>query len=108
MAVTGEVQITVKTEELVTKADSVTNYIGKVSTSFENIATIMKRIENYWIGDAADLHQKIYNDEKASIEEMFRRLKEHPQDLKAIAGVYTEAEKAITNIANELPGDLIV
>lgn len=108
MAITGEVQIKVKTEELVAKADSVTNYIGKVSTSFESIAAIIKRTENYWIGDAGDLHRKIYNDEKANIEEMFRKMKEHPKDLKAIAGVYTEAENTITNIANELPGDLIV
>lgn len=108
MAITGQVEIKVTTEELVNKADSVTTYIGKVSSSFDKIAELMKKTENYWIGDAGDLHRKIYNDEKANIEEMFRRLKEHPQDLKAIAGVYTEAEKAIVNIANELPGDLIV
>lgn len=38
---------------------------------------------------------------------IIKRLKEHPEDLLEMAGVYKEAEKTTTQIANSLPGDVI-
>jgi hypothetical protein len=39
---------------------------------------------------------------------MLKRLKEHPNDLLTIAGVYESVETAVNEISMELPGDVIM
>ncbi len=107
MAIYGEVQVKVTTEELVNKADDVTNKIKKFKTSFEEIKKLMEGTSAYWIGEAGDLHRELYNKQVDDVDEMIKRLEEHPKDLCEIAGVYVSTETANNDIANQLSGDVI-
>lgn len=107
MAIIGDVQIKVDSAVLKAKADSVSASIRQMAEYFERLETIINRTSYYWIGEAGDLHRKLYKDQKQQIEEMMKRLKEHPKDLVTIAQTYDTAEAEIQSIAAELPGDII-
>ena len=104
----ANVVIKVTPETLVTKADEV---LADVSLMKQNLDTLMQKIEGtkgYWIGEAGELNRKLFTDQKQEIETMMRRLNEHPNDLKTIAGKYTAIEKQVTVMANALTDDVII
>lgn len=107
MAIIGDVQIKVDSTVLKTKADAVSAGIRQMEECFEQLETIINRTSYYWIGEAGDLHRKLYKDRKQQIEEMMKRLKEHPKDLVTIAQTYETVEAEVQSIAAELPGDII-
>ncbi len=107
MAIAGEVFIKVDTAGLVSTADAVSKSIRNMRECFEQLETIISRTSHYWIGEAGDLHRKIYQGQKPQIEEMMKRLEEHPADLLTIAGVYVPTEKNAESIAESLPGDVV-
>ena len=101
MAISGEVILKVTPEQLQAKAQVTRTNIGQLKTVFDNISRIMARTQNYWIGEAGDLHRRLYTDEADHIQEMFARLSEQ------IARTYLNVESVAENIAAELPGDVI-
>lgn len=107
MAITGDVHIKVDSAVLRDKAASVSKSIASMSGSLEQLESIISRTSSYWIGEAGDMHRKIYMDQRPQLEEMMKRLKEHPTDLLAIAQTYDTVEAAVQEIASELPGDII-
>ncbi len=107
MAITGDVRVKVNSAVLNSKAQAVSNSIGKMQQCFDQLETIIKRTSYYWIGEAGDLHRKIYQEQQPQIEEMMKRLKEHPRDLVTMAQTYDAAEVQIQAMAAELPGDVI-
>jgi len=100
--------IRVSTEVLVDKAQQVLGCITNMNNIFSQIESMISRTNYYWIGEAGDLHRKLYIKQKDTIEEMMRRLREHPRDLQAIAQNYVRSENEIESMANELPGNVIV
>ena len=107
MAISGQVILKVTPEQLLTKAETTRNNISNLTASFKRIGEIIEKTRNYWIGEAGDLHRKIYTDENEHIQEMFARLLEHPTDLEQIAKNYLNIEDEVENLALELPGDVI-
>lgn len=107
MPITGDVRIKVNSAVLKDKAQNVSNSIRNMENCFEQLETIINRTSYYWIGEAGDMHRRIYKDQKPQIEEMMKRLKEHPIDLVTIAQTYENTESAVQSIAAELPGDII-
>lgn len=107
MAITGNVEIKVNTSVLNSKAQSVSKSIANMASCFENLETIINRTDYYWIGEAGDAHRRIYREQKPKIDEMMRRLKEHPADLLAISQTYDTTEREVQAVAAELPADVI-
>lgn len=107
MAIIGDVHIKVSTEVLNDKAQTVSKSISNMANCFEDLERVINRTGYYWIGEAGDLHRKLYQEQKDKVEEMLKRLKEHPTDLIAIAQNYQAAEIKVTQIANALSGDVI-
>lgn len=107
MAISGNIVLKVTPEQLLTKAETTKANISSLTASFERISSIIERTRNYWIGEAGDLHRKLYTDEKDQIQEMFARLSEHPADLEKIAKNYMDVEDNVEELAMELPGDVI-
>ena len=107
MAIIGTVQIKVDSAILSSKAETVSKSIRGMKDCFEQLGTIIGRTSYYWIGEAGDLHRKIYQEQKPQIEEMMRRLEEHPADLITIAQTYETAERTVASAAEALPGDVI-
>ena len=105
--ITGAVQIKVDPQLMRSQAEEVRRLGTDMQNRFKELETIMGRTKNYWIGDAGDLHRKIYDERKNDIEMMLKRLREHPDDLMQISANYDEAERVnVSNIA-PLPGDVI-
>lgn len=107
MGAIGEVHVKVSTEILNQKADSVNKSILVMENCFQELANIMDRTGYYWIGEAGEQHRRMYAEQRQNVDEMIRRLKEHPRDLQAISQNYVVTEKAVQEIATALPGDVI-
>lgn len=107
MAIGGDVFIKVRPEVLVEKSQEVSASIRKMASCFEDLERIINRTSYYWIGEAGDMHRRLYQEQKENVDEMMRRLKEHPADLLTISQNYVQAEQAVEAIADQLPGDVI-
>ncbi len=105
MALEGRIVVT--PEVLESKAREVREYIRVTESTFQDIENKVARTTAYWNGEAADHHRKLFNDEKAEIENILKRLKEHPKDLEIMAGVYKEAEAEVTKTNERIPNNLI-
>ena len=107
MAIAGDVQIKVSTDILNNKAQTVSKSIDSMSNYFDELERIINKTSYYWVGEAGDLHRKLYQDQKDKITEIFKRLKEHPKDLVDIAQTYQTADMKAIELANALAGDII-
>lgn len=107
MAITGNVHIKVNSAVLNSKAQAVSKSVAGMANCLEQLERIVSRTSCYWIGEAGDVHRKMYQEQKPQIEEMIKRLREHPADLVIIARTYEATEIAVQSIAAELPGDAI-
>lgn len=107
MAIIGDVHIKVNTAVLNDKAQAVSRSVTNMANCFEQLERIINATSYYWIGEAGDMHRKMYQDHKEQIDEMFKRLKEHPTDLMTIAQTYVAVDKEVQSLESELPGDVI-
>lgn len=107
MAIVGNVRIKVDTAALVSKAEAVSGSIRSMEQYYGELERIVSRTSYYWIGEVGDMHRNVYKEQKAQVEEMLNRLKEHPVDLVAIAQTYENVESQLQSLAAELPGDII-
>lgn len=105
MAIQGT--IIVDTLVMKSKADEVRTLGNKVKQEFQTMSDLISKTSSYWIGEAGDLHRKLYNDHKDDIDQMIRRILEHPTDLEAMAGNYETAENTNVNTAQLLNADII-
>lgn len=102
------VEIRVTPQQLLTKADEVSKKVDSLKRAFDQMEVLVNGTQTYWKGEAGDAHREIYKSEKETIEAMIKRLSEHPADLRVIAQNYMNVESAVTSMAVELPGDVIV
>ncbi len=107
MAGLGEINIKVTPQDLMTKAGEVETARKRLEGHFNEIKSIISRTNLYWLGEAGELHRKLYTDQQENIDSMFGRMQEHTTDLRAIAANYGAVEQEIENLALELPGDII-
>lgn len=105
MALEG--QIVVTTDQLRTQAQVVESELGRMESQFERIKGLIDGSSTYWIGEAGDTHRKQYTARIGTVEEMFRRYREHIKDLREMAGVYEAAENAVKNAAESLPVSML-
>lgn len=107
MAIIGEVLIKVRPEVLVEKSQEASAAIHKMESCFDELERIINRTGYYWLGEAGDMHRRLYQEQKEDVDEMMRRLREHPRDLLTIAQNYAQTEQAVEEIAKQLSGDVI-
>lgn len=98
----------VKPEVLKTKATSITSSIQEIEKELTEIGRVVLATKSYWQGDASTQHQNYYKAIKEDVPTVLKRLKEHPKDLLTMADLYDAAEEANQQLANTLPGNIIV
>lgn len=103
-----DIQLKVNTEKLREVSESVSGNITTINDNFNGIYFIVDSSVSYWDGAAADKARKLFNDKKESVNDIIKRLREHPRDLMTMAGVYDLAESESANISNTLTTDVIV
>ena len=101
------VHIKVSTDVLNNKAVEAAKEIEGVKRDFDTLKQTVKSSSSYWIGEAGDLHRRLFEDQSDDIDEIIKRLSEHPADLQQIAGVYASTEAEVQAISGELPTDVL-
>ncbi len=101
------VHIKVSTDVLNNKAAEVAKEIEGMKADFDTLKQTVTASSSYWIGEAGDLHRKLFADQSDDITEILKRLGEHPVDLQQIAGVYAATEAEVQAMAGELPADVL-
>ena len=104
----GSVNIKVTPQELVDKSAEVKDRVVKMRKQFEELKVLVDKTKSYWIGEGGDLNRKLYEDLQPEVEEILKRLEEHPSDLIKIAQKYSDVELKIQQEIEALPGDIIV
>ena len=108
MAITGNVEFKVETGVLRNKAIEVQRLVNNMRGDFNELAAAVNSTRQFWIGEAGDLHRRLYDQQSGNVDEIIRRLTEHPRDLMIMAGVYDDAENKNTETAVSMRGDVIV
>lgn len=103
----GNVEFRVTTEALKQQANEVSTRVTRVQDLFSELRRTIQNTRSYWIGEAGNLYRQRYEERQDELDEMFRRLKEHPRDLLQIAGVYEEGERQVLEIINDLSTNAI-
>lgn len=106
-SITGTVEVKVRPDVLITQAEEVRRLANDMKTKFAEMDATLRKTSGYWIGEAGDIHRKLYNDQKDDIDKMLRRLLEHPDDLLMISQNYSLAERSNVATSNSLPSDVI-
>lgn len=101
-------QLKVSTEVLRSEADQMTDHIDVIRTQWDNIRTIGNNTTGYWEGHTENKHLKLIKKTEDDMDELLRRLTEHPADILKMAGIYEEAEESSVEVANILPADVIL
>lgn len=98
----------VSTAELKQKSNEITGQINKIESCWKQIDEIISKSKSYWVGEASDDHQKYRKEVSEDARKVIKRLREHPEDLLKMAGVYEEAEQKAVALAQALPDDVII
>ena len=104
----GEGTISVKPEELVVKASELQRKVSSIREKFSTMTSLVEKTESYWLGEAGSFYREMYEDAIKEQESVLKRLEEHPKDLLEIAQRYSDKELHLEQLANELPGDVLV
>lgn len=102
MAIQGSVTIKVKDDALLSAASTLKDRISDMRSSYDKVMEIVQKTSGYWIGLAGDAHRNAFLEQQDDIEQIVKRLSEHPDDLLKIANLYVETEKKTA----EIPGGL--
>lgn len=97
----------VKTEQLLTTADEASRQIDRMEKAFTDAQNVIEKSRNYWEGSGQDSHVSHYRKRIENIQVALKRFRENVTDLQQMAGVYVEAEKNTTSIAQQLQTDII-
>lgn len=101
------VEILVTPEILDEKAEEVKNISDQMEQIFEDIQNKVDRTRSYWVGEAADAHREAFKKQKTTINDILKRLREHPVDLQKIAKTYRGTEQALEEGAMQMSSNLI-
>ncbi len=99
--------ILVDTNTMIAKANTVSSVISDVERTFQELQRVVNKTASYWIGIAGDHHRKMFQAEQDDITFILNRLKEHPEDLKLMAGNFELTERNLTELNRQLRSDYI-
>ncbi len=106
-ASTGDIILKEAPEQFKEKADQVSQEISAMTDAFEELAAVISKTSHYWIGEAGDHYRMLYTENKEEIEEMLKRLEQHPGWLLQKAQV-SEPDGPDKTQPAPLPGDIII
>lgn len=102
------ITLKVSPDQLKAKAQEIQDQISRFESSWKQLYQTAQNTKSYWVGNASTQHQKLLTTYEEDVARIIRRLKEHPEDLMKMAGVYEEGESAAQQIAQSLPVDIIL
>lgn len=103
----ADIQLKASPDDMRAKAQEITDQVSRMENCWNRICSLIENSKAYWQGDASEYHRKHLKDHEGDVAAMLKRLKEHPEDLQKMAGIYVEAEEKASQIAFALPDDVI-
>lgn len=94
--------------ELISTAGEFDTCAGEVSTLTNQMTDMVTALSSIWQGDAAEAYKNKFNGLNDDIQKMIGFIKEHANDLKDMAQVYTSTEQANEDLISTLSSDVIV
>lgn len=95
-------------EVMKNKADIMEKQVENIEKHWNDIKKTVNNSKFYWEGDASDIHRKYITDIEEEVNDVIKRLKEHPRDLLTMANLYDSTEEKIIQQTTSLPDDVIV
>ena len=77
------------------------------SAAYEAMRRRVRNMSSYWLGDAGDAYRELFLETEDDMDQILKRFREHPGDLRTMAGIYRQAESEQTEIGQAVPNDLI-
>lgn len=96
MADQAVMTVKVQTERLVSAAGDVETNICRLEQAFAAMEQIVNASRYHWEGDGVSSFQAAYRKKNNTIRTAFARFRENVTDLREIAGIYEQSERAIT------------
>lgn len=93
--------------ELTGAAGEIENAVDTLRASFEEADRIVTSCAGFWEGEASEKHRELYEELKKGMDEALLHIKEHPQKLLRMSGVYTEAEDGSAELAGALGNSVL-
>lgn len=101
------INLKVTPDQLQQKARDVSDAVSKMKNDFNKLNTAINSTHHYWIGQAGDLHRKLYNDRVNEVNGILQLLGRYPTDLLKMAGIYTQTENENKAVAASLNSNII-
>lgn len=101
------ISIKVTPTVLSTKANQIEERISRINDQWGNLYMRTMDLGSYWEGEASEAEWKDINLIKEDMEQIIKRLKEYPVDLRQMTGVYSETEETAIQISNTLKAGFI-
>lgn len=102
------IELKVSPDVLKSKSAEIKSQIARFESYWNQMAQIVQNTKGYWVGEASNSHQKQFKDYQEDVKRITKRLKEHPDDLLKMADIYEKTEEKAVQIAQTLPGDVII
>lgn len=102
----SDVKIKVDIQTLENQIDIVNENVKGIWHTWKKMKSTMKGTKRYWKGDASDAHLKVLDLIDNDFNEILVLMSDHPNKLRKIAGIYTDAEDTAKETAELLPDDL--
>ena len=101
------VRISVKTNEMRQVASDLESKITASKTAFKELDKLAKGVVRYWEGAGETEHINVYNKKLDVTGPYIQAFFDSVNNLRTIAGIYDDAEKAAIETVEELPTDVI-
>lgn len=99
--------IKVTPEELINTAEEFNSANNQIRNLTQQMVQTVDSLKSVWEGEAATAFSTKFHQLDDDMDRMSRMINEHVTDLKEMARVFQEAEKANAEIGNTLAGDVI-
>ena len=104
----SDFRIKVSTEVLREKSDVVAGLLEELRGEFEELYTGINRTSSYWEGEGGTKRRNEYAQKQKTVERMLQRLREYPEDLLEMSGVYEDTETKSIGYSDPLSANVIV
>lgn len=95
-------------EQLISTAGEFDTCAGEVSTLTSQMTDMVTGLSSIWQGEAAEAYKNKFNGLNDDIQKMIGFIKEHAEDLKEMANVYTATEQSNEDLIANLSSDVIL
>lgn len=103
-----EYTIQVEPQLLMSASEDITRKTKTVEGTFFEMRTKVQQTSAFWIGDAAELHRSLFDEQLPAMESIVNRFLEQAKKLKQIATNYAAAQSTVVAVVEDLPYDAIV